>query len=130
MPATRAAPRWMMWLFLICGILGILALAPAVITVQLDGVTPPPWFADRPGVLRLIFAAALAVQFVLIWVARDPRRFRALIPIGIVEKALAVALALLVPLGGGSLAGAGWAVPVVDGAMGLAFFVAWRRLGA
>lgn len=112
--------------FLLAAIFGILVLAPAVVLGHVNGLSLPPPIADFPQIHRLILGPALAAQFLFLLIAVDPRRFRSLMLIGIGEKAVAVLAIPLLLATGGAITGALWAVPIVDGTLGVAFYAAWR----
>jgi hypothetical protein len=116
-------------LFLLAAIFGILVLAPAVLLERVNGLSLPPAIADFPQIYRLLLGPALAAQFLFLLIAVDPRRFRSLMLIGIVEKSAAVLGIPLLLAAGGAISGPLWAVPVVDGAFGIAFYAAWRAAG-
>lgn len=69
------------WVFLIAGIYGLLALAPAVFLEarMAPGLNHPHFYYGFIGI-------ALVFQFVFFVIARDPARYRQLMPLAVLEK--------------------------------------------
>ena len=85
--------------FLIAGVYGIVVLAPGFLGEKMLAEKMPP-AVTHPEFYYGFFGVALAWQVAFLIIARDPQRFRPIIPAAILEKlAYAVACALLLMLG-------------------------------
>lgn len=87
-----------------------------------------PWLAPRPNRPEDYYGflgAAWSMQLVYLAIARDPVRFRPLMPVGVLAKA-SFFLTVLVLWGQGRTPGATMAFAAVDGLLCLGFFLAWR----
>jgi hypothetical protein len=85
--------------FLIAGVYGIVVLVPGFFSEKMLAEKMPP-AVTHPEFYYGFFGVALAWQVALLIIARDPLRFRPIIPAAILEKlAYAVACALLLVLG-------------------------------
>jgi hypothetical protein len=71
--------------FWIAGIWGVLVLAPLYFMFNLIGKQDPPAIT-HPGFYYGFVGNGLAWQFAFLIIARDPIRFRPIIPAAIVEK--------------------------------------------
>src|SRR5689334_5650753 len=111
--------------FLIAGIYGLLALVPLYFLEQQIGrgypppITHPEYYYGFTGV-------AVAWQLAFIVMSRDPLRYRALMPVAIVEKASffipAVLLYLQHRLSTSMLAGG-----CIDGFLGVLFLISYLK---
>jgi hypothetical protein len=111
-------------IFAIAGIYGLIVLLPMFFIEP--WLVPPP---SRPEDYYGFLGSATAFQLVYLTIARDPVRFRPLMPVAVLAKALFFVTML-------SLCGEGRAAPPamvlasIDGLIGLAFAYAWWRTPA
>src|SRR5512136_915104 len=85
--------------FLIAGVYGFVALLPGYFGEKMLAEKMPPAIT-HPEFYYGFFGVGLAWQVAFLVIARDPQRFRPIIPAAIVEKlAYAVACAVLFMLG-------------------------------
>ena len=106
------------------GIYGLIVLLPLFFAAP--WLDPPP---NRPEDYYAFLGAALVMQLIYFSIARDPVRFRPLMPLGALSKAVFFATILILWLQGRT-ADAAMALAAIDGALGLAFLYAWRRTPA
>ena len=117
--------RFARWVFLVAGVYGLLVLAPGFCLERQAGETAPPAIT-HPEFYYGFYGSAFVWQLVFLLIARDPGRWRPLMPIAVLEKvalfAPCVALHLLgrLPVGGPLLGG------MIDGVLMVLFFLAWR----
>ncbi|MBZ5504010.1 MAG: hypothetical protein LAO78_00860 [Acidobacteriia bacterium] len=91
--------RFSQTVFLVAGIYGIIVLLPGFFSEKIVAEKMPPAIT-HPEFYYGFFGVALAWQLAFLIIARDPQRFRPIIPAAILEKlAYAVASAALL-LGG------------------------------
>ena len=114
--------------FAIAAVWGFLSLPPMYFLMDRIGASAPPPIT-HPEFYYGFVGLALAFQFLFVLIARDPARYRPLIPIAILEKLVfsvpvfllyaraAVAPSMLVPAG-------------IDLALGVLFAVAWFKTAA
>lgn len=111
--------------FNIAGIYGLLALLPQYFLEEWTGRKHPPAIT-HPEYFYGFIGVAVAWQFVFLLIARDPARFRALMPIAVLEKASfgipAVALFAL-----GRLNGELFAAGIIDLILGTLFVMSYVR---
>ena len=120
--SVRVARR----VFAIAGIYGLIVLLPLYFA--------EPWLAARapvnhPEYFYGFIGAASVFQLVYLTIARDPVRFRPLMPLAVLAKLnFFVAVAILVALGRTPF----WSLALVsvDLLLGLAFAFVWLRLAA
>jgi hypothetical protein len=104
------------------GVYGLLVLLPLFFA--------EPWLAPRPTRPEDYYGflgAAAVMQLVYLTIARDPQRFRPLMPVGALAKLLFFGTILTLWLQGRA-AGPAMIFGSVDGLIGLAFLYAWARL--
>jgi hypothetical protein len=77
--------RFARWVFAICGIYGIVALAPLYFTETKLGKDYPPEIT-HPEFFYATVGVALAWQVAFIIICVDPRRFRPIMLPGVLEK--------------------------------------------
>jgi hypothetical protein len=121
-----AAVRLSRWIFAGAGIYGLLALSPQFAAEGALGRDwPPP--ITHPEYFYGFLALGMAWQVAFLIIARDPIRFRPLMPAAMAEKFgfLLVALALFVL---GRLTWVVLAFAILDGILGLLFLTCWLRL--
>jgi hypothetical protein len=118
--------RFSRTVFLVAGIYGIVVLLPGFFSEKMIAEKMPPAIT-HPEFYYGFFGVALAWQLAFLIIARDPQRFRPLIPAAIVEK-LVYVVACVVLLAGGrippivALGGAG------DFILGTLFTISYFRL--
>lgn len=123
-----ARDRFSHMVFLVAGIYGVLALAPGYFSEKMLAALAPPAI-NHPEFYYGFLGVALAWQVAFFIIARDPQRFRPIIPAAILEKlgffaACCVLLALgRVPL----LVAAGGAGDLV---LAVLFTISYLRLHA
>ncbi len=77
--------RFARWVFAICGIYGIIALAPLYfMETRLGQDYPPP--ISHPEFYYATIGVALAWQVAFLVISVDPRRFRPIMLTGVLEK--------------------------------------------
>jgi len=111
-------------IFGIAALWGLIVLPP--LFFMAPWLDPPP---NRPEDYYGFLGAATVMQLVYLTIARDPVRFRPIMPLGALSKAAFFTTVLILWLQGRT-AGAAMALAAVDGALGLAFLYAWRRTPA
>lgn len=111
-------------IFAVAGGYGLIVLIPLFFI--------EPWLVpapSRPEDYYGFLGSAAAFQLVYLTIARDPVRFRPLMPIGALAK-LAFFGAVAILWGQGRTAGAALGFASVDLLIGAAFALAWLRSGA
>ena len=106
------------------GIYGLIVLLPLCFAA--------PWLDPPPNRLEDYYGflgATLVMQLMCLTIARDPVRFRPLMPLGALSKAAFFAIILILWLQART-ANAAMALAAIDGALGLAFLYAGRRTSA
>ena len=106
------------------GIYGLIVLLPMFFAAR--WLFPPP---NRPEDYYGFLGAATVMQLVYLTIARDPDRFRPLMPLGALSKGLFFFTILALWLTG-MTTGSAMAFAMIDGLIGLAFLYAWWRLPA
>ena len=112
----------------IAGIYGLIVMFPQYFLEDRIGRdTPPP--ITHPEHFYGFIGIVLVWQLAFLVIARDPARFRALMPVTVLEKlAFAVPVALL--YGKGRVASSVLPFAAIDLVLGTLFFIAWRRTSA
>lgn len=118
--------RFSRMVFMVAGIYGIVVLAPGFFGEKMLAEKMPPAIT-HPEFYYGFFGVGLAWQVAFLIIARDPARFRPIIPAAILEKlTFCVASAVLLALGRipgiAALGGAG------DFILGTLFTIAYFRL--
>jgi hypothetical protein len=91
--------RFSRTVFLVAGIYGIIVLAPGFFTEKVLAEKMPPAIT-HPEFYYGFFGVGLAWQVAFLIIARDPQRFRPMIPAAMLEKfSYAIACAVLFALG-------------------------------
>ena len=120
--SVRVARR----VFAIAGIYGLIVLLPLYFAEPLLAARAP---VNHPEYFYGFIGAASVFQLVYLTIARDPVRFRPLMPLAVLAKLnFFVAVVILVALGRTNI----WAMALVsvDLLLGLAFAFVWLRLAA
>lgn len=128
MIANMIKDRFSRIVFLVAGIYGLIVLVPGFFGEKMVAEKMPPAIT-HPEFFYGFFGVAVAWQLAFLIIARDPQRFRPIIPAAILEKvAYCVACALLFALGRiplvVALGGAG------DFVLGTLFTISYFRLRA
>jgi len=113
---TRAARR----IFGAAGVYGLIVLTPLFFA--------GPWLdpaPNRPEDYYGFLGAAWAMQLVYLTIARDPVRYRPLMPVGMLSKAGFFATVLIL-WSAGRAANPAMLLAAIDMAIGLSFLIAWR----
>ena len=120
-PHHRFAKRVFFW----AGLYGILVLAPLYFMEGKLARDFPPAFS-HPEQFYGFLGVALAWQFAFLLIARDPVRYRPLMPITWLEK-LSFGAAAVVLMALGRIPAAVFALGCVDLVLGGLFVVAWTK---
>lgn len=118
-------PRFPRLVYRGAAIYGILVLAPQYLMEERIGVMYPPAIT-HPEHFYGFVGVALAWQFAFLLIAHDPQRYRALMPITVLEKLAFGAPAIVLFLQGripASVLGAG----LLDLFLGALFVMAWLK---
>ena len=109
-------PRWVSWWFRGAAVYGLVVLIPQYFL-------PPP--AGAEVFFYGFIGTAAAFQFVFWVIGGDPARYRALMPVGVVEK-LAYGVPVLILFANGRADALYVGAAIIDLILGVGFFVAWR----
>jgi hypothetical protein len=110
----------------IAGIYGLIVMLPQYFLEERIGRDNPPPIT-HPEYFYGFIGIVLVWQVAFLVIARDPARFRALMPVTVLEKLVfAVPVALLYAQG--RVAAPTLLFGGIDVVLGVLFFVAWRRL--
>ena len=115
-------------LFRVAAVYGLAALLPQVLLEDKLGRDFPPAIT-HPEHFYGFLGVAIAWQLAFLVIAADPRRYRALMPVAVVEK-LAFGIAALVLYAQHRVPTAVAGFGAVDLVLALLFFVAWLRVPA
>ena len=113
--------------FLIAGIYGLLALVPLYFMEQQTGRDYPPPIT-HPEYYYGFIGVAVAWQLAFIVMSRDPLRYRALMPVAVVEKAGFFIPAVLLYLQH-RLSSFMLAAGCIDGFLGALFLISYLKTG-
>ena len=111
--------------FLIAGIYGLLALVPLYFMEQQTGRDYPPPIT-HPEYYYGFIGVAVAWQLAFIVMSRDPVRYRALMPVAVVEKASFLIPAVLL-YAQHRLSSFMLAAGTIDGILGVLFFISYLK---
>ena len=112
------------WVFIVAAILGILVLVPNYFLEERIGRDfPPP--ITHPENFYGFTGVALAWQILFLIIARDPRRFRPVMPVAMLEK-LSFGIAVVVLYVRGRVVTPVLVAGVADLAFAFLFFLSWR----
>ena len=114
--------------YLFAGIYGLVVMLPQYFMEERIGRdTPPP--ITHPEHFYGFIGVVVAWQLAFLVIARDPARFRALMPVTVVEK-LAFALPVAILYAQGRVAASVVPFAAIDLVLGTLFLLSYRRLGA
>ena len=114
--------------YLFAGIYGLVVMLPQYFMEERIGRdTPPP--ITHPEHFYGFIGVVLAWQFAFLVIARDPARFRALMPVTVLEK-LVFAVPVAILYAQGRVAASVLPFAAIDLVLGTLFFLSYRRLGA
>lgn len=113
------------WVFRIAGVYGLLVMLPQYfLEEQIGRDYPPP--ITHPEHFYGFIGVALVWQVAFLVIARDPVRYRPLMPVAVLEK-LVFGVPAIVLYTGGRLAAPVLAFGVIDLMLGVLFAIAWWR---
>ena len=114
--------------YLFAGIYGLVVMLPQYFMEERIGRdTPPP--ITHPEHFYGFIGVVVAWQVAFLVIARDPARFRALLPVTVLEK-LVFALPVLILYAQGRVAASVLPFAAIDLVLGALFFLSYRRLDA
>ncbi len=114
--------------FKVAGIYGLLVLAPQYLVET--GVLPgAPLPLTRPSDFYGFVGVALVWQFVFLLIATDPRRYRALIPLAVLEK-LVFGIPVLMLYAAGRVEAVVLVFGTIDLVLASLFFVSLKSVAA
>jgi hypothetical protein len=114
--------------YLFAGIYGLVVMLPQYFMEERIGRdTPPP--ITHPEHFYGFIGVVIAWQLAFLVIARDPARFRALMPVTVLEK-LVFAVPVLILYAQGRVAASVLPFAAIDLVLGTLFFLSYRRLGA
>jgi hypothetical protein len=112
--------------YTLAGIYGLLVMFPQYFLEERIGRDNPPSIT-HPEYFYGFIGIVLVWQLAFLVIARDPARFRALMPVTVLEKlAFAIPVALL--FAQGRVAPAALLFGAIDLVLGLLFFISYRRV--
>ena len=113
--------------YTVAGIYGLLVMFPQYFLEDKIGRDNPPPIT-HPEYFYGFIGIVLVWQLAFLVIARDPARFRALMPVTVLEKlAFAIPVALLCVQG--RVAPAALLFGAIDLVLGVLFFLSYRRVG-
>jgi hypothetical protein len=113
--------------YTVAGIYGLVVMLPQYFLEDRIGRdTPPP--ITHPEHFYGFIGIVLVWQLAFLVMARDPARFRALMPVTVLEK-LAFAIPVFVLYAKGRVAPSVVPFAGIDIVLGILFLMAWRRTG-
>ena len=110
------------------GIYGLLVMLPQYFLEERIGRTDPPPIT-HPEHFYGFIGIVVVWQIAFLVIARDPARYRALMPVTVLEK-LAFAVPVVLLYMQGRVAAAALPFAGIDLVLGALFLVSWRRAGA
>ena len=114
--------------YLFAGIYGLVVMLPQYFMEERIGRdTPPP--ITHPEHFYGFIGVVIAWQVAFLVIARDPARFRALMPVTVLEK-LVFAVPVLILYAQGRVAASVLPFAAIDLVLGALFFLSYRRLAA
>jgi len=118
--------RFSRMVFLVAGVYGLMVLAPVLFGEKMLAEKMPPAIT-HPEFYYGFLGVALAWQVAFLTIARDPQRFRPIIPAAILEK-FSYAIACAVLYLEGRAAGLAVLGGAIDLALGMLFTISFFRL--
>ena|SRR5436190_22613719 len=113
--------------YTIAGIYGLIVMLPQyLLEGKIGRDTPPP--ITHPEYFYGFIGIVLVWQVAFLVIARDPARFRALMPVTVLEK-LVFAVPVAILYAQGRVASATLVFGAIDVVLGALFFTAWQRRG-
>lgn len=120
-----SSPSFARLVFRLAGVTGLLALAPMYFLADFLGEQFPP-VITQPIFFYGFVGVALAWQLAFLLMASDPVRYRALMPVAVVEK-LSFGLPMMILLAQGRVAPMLAAGGAIDLMLGVLFAIAYLR---
>ena len=114
--------------YTIAGIYGLIVMFPQYFLEDRIGRDNPPPIT-HPEHFYGFIGIVIVWQIAFLVIARDPARYRPLMPVTVLEK-LAFAVPVILLHLDGRVAAAVIPFAVIDLVLGTLFFIAWRRTGA
>ena len=112
--------------YTVAGIYGLLVMFPQYFLEERIGRDNPPPIT-HPEYFYGFIGIVLVWQLAFLVIARDPARFRALMPVTVLEK-LAFAIPVVLLYAQRRVAPAALLFAGIDLVLGLLFFLSWRRV--
>jgi hypothetical protein len=119
--------KWIKWLFYVCGVYGLLVIAPlylrerSLLSAGLPAITYPEFFYGFIGV-------GLAWQVAFLVMGSDPLRYRPLMLVAVIEK-LGFGIPAVLLYRAGRIKPDMFAAGMLDLLMAILFAVAWIQSG-
>lgn len=113
--------------YTVAGIYGLIVMFPQYFLEERIGRDNPPPIT-HPEYFYGFIGIVLVWQLAFLVIARDPARFRALMPVTVLEK-LAFAIPVMLLYAQGRIAQAALLFAAIDLVLGVLFFLSWRRVG-
>jgi hypothetical protein len=114
--------------YAIAGIYGLIVMLPQYFLEGRIGRDNPPPITHTEYFYGFI-GIVLVWQIAFLVIARDPERYRALMPVTVLEK-LAFAVPVILLYRDGRVAASLLPFAAIDLVLGALFFIAWRRTGS
>lgn len=110
-------PGWIAWWYRVAAVYGLIVLLPSYLVPPIAGAEVPTYgFVGIAAAFQLVF-----------WViGSDPVRYRALMPVSVIEK-LAFGVPVLLLFAAGRAPALVLLFGAIDLVLGVGFFLAWRR---
>ena len=113
--------------YTVAGIYGLLVMFPQYFLEERIGRDNPPPIT-HPEYFYGFIGIVLVWQIAFLVIARDPARFRAFMPVTVLEK-LAFAIPVAILCVQGRVTHAVLLFGAIDLVLGVLFFLSWRRVG-
>jgi hypothetical protein len=119
--------RWARWIYWLAGAYGLVVLVPQYFLLEQIGRDLPPAIT-HPEFFYGFVGVAVAWQVAFLVIGYDPRRFRPLMPVAVLEKVtFGVAAAIL--FAQQRLAVSTFVFGMLDLSLGALFVIAWWKTG-
>lgn len=115
------------WIFRIAGIYGLLSLTPMYFIADQFAAKAPPALA-HPEYFYGFISVGLTWQIIFLIISTDPRRFRPLMLVALLEK-ISFGVPCILLYSAGRLSGMTFAISQVDWIFFVLFGLAWIRSG-